>query len=174
MAEAKKKKVFILYGQGGYVLSAGMYNFGETLPKSEFDVTYWKYSDHRHVALAMMSFLREKNPPKVSGVGFSLGANALSWIASDANLKGLVADLMVAYDPSVLAPTHPIPKTVKRCIVHRQMGYAITSLAYGRATFSTSPAGGPKIEENRFYADHLAVPYLSSLHAKTRKALELM
>lgn len=164
-------EVDILAGQGGWPLSYGMYSFGETLPKDRFHTNYWLWNQHREVARA----IRKSGRRRRACIGFSLGGNALSWIANDDAGQGgfPMIDLLVAYDPSVNALLEPIGNNVKRCIVHRQMGYFFTSALYGRATF-TSSQGGPPIEENRFTADHLYVPYMQSLHAKTRAALELL
>jgi hypothetical protein len=168
-----KKHVHILYGQFGYSLSAGMHAFGETLKPKGFSVTCWNWDQHRKVALAIAIAPDED---KNAVAGFSLGGNACAWIANDAALYGKTIDLLAAYDPTVNGPPlsqFPIGKNVKRAICYRQMGFVLTSMFVGRG-YLRAAADGPTIEEHRFTADHLYVPYMQSLHDRTLQALEAM
>lgn len=165
-----KKNVHILYGQYGYIFSAGMHNFGQSLDKSKYNVTYWEYGQHRD-AVKVINASQLKN----AVIGMSLGANACAWIANDKTLTRPL-DLIVGYDPTVNGPSladYPIGPNVKRAICYRQTGYLFTSLFVGRGYFRRA-AMGPKIEEVQFTADHLYVPYMQSLHDRTRAALEAM
>lgn len=162
------KIVHILDGQGGYIFSAGMHTFGSTLSKDGYEVHHWGWTQHRQVALALAL---APSSAKLALLGFSLGGNACAWIANDKSV-GRPIDLLVAYDPTVNGPplsNYPIRANVKRAICYRQMGWMLTSFMFGRGKLY-----GDKVEEHQFYGDHLAVPYRQDLHAKTRKALEVM
>lgn len=168
-----KKNVHILYGQGGYITSVGMHTFGQSLKLKGFDVTFWNYNQHRTVALTIAL---APDGAKNAIIGYSLGGNACAWIANDAALTGRAIDLLVAYDPTINGPplaATPIGANVKRAICYRQRGFVLTSMFFGRGRLHAAP-DGPKIEEHQFYADHLAVPFLQSLHERTLRALEEM
>jgi hypothetical protein len=167
------KRVDIIAGQFGWLKSYGLKSgLGFKLDPERYEVHYWHWHQHREIANVLRTI---DSRIKRAIIGMSLGGNACSWIPNDdAGPEGFpYIDLIVAYDPSKLGELQPIGSNVKRCFVHRQMGYLLTSAIYGRATF-TALEGGPRIEENRFYADHLAVSFLPSLHTITRKLLEEM
>lgn len=161
--------VHILYGQGGYITSVGLYNFGRSLDPKRFKVSFWNYGQWQ----AVMAQIIKDKPIKVALVGYSLGANAVAWLQMN---RAVNISLLVGYDPTANGPSlynYPIGRNVARCLCYQQTSWIGTSWLFGRGLYVRNSTG-PQIEVTQFRSDHLLVPTRQDLHAKTRAALEAM
>jgi hypothetical protein len=159
LATGAPVKVYVLYGQFGATFSPGMTNLAERLRalSPRLEVATYDWSDYA----AVVSDIR--NQPKGTRfviVGYSLGANATTWISS--NVQSVQIDLIVAYDPSVLSIVTPAGSNVRRAILYHNN--SPESLGHARIT-------GPTVEVHESTTSHLAVQFSEQLHAVTFDAV---
>jgi len=152
----------VIYGQGGKGLfSAGFIAFAGRLRSLGYDVhddITWDQPD------AVIKDIHERrSSSKIILLGYSLGANCTSWVAS----AGQPIALIAAYDPSSgagpfrAAPPNPIGRNVKRCLC-----YVHTIPEW----FGTAPFAG-KAEIIKTWAPHGFVQANERLHQMTLQAI---
>ena len=163
------KRVFIFYGQGGWIVSGGMYNLGLRLRGLGYSVSFHGAQEYAKVANAI-----DNTPDDIpcAGLGFSLGGNALAWMAQRVLRKTRKINLLVAYDPTKNGPPlseFELDDHVLRAISYKQVGWFFTSFAFGRGVLV-----GPQVEVVETRNEHLLVQYDESLHRRTIAALDRM
>jgi len=149
--------VWVIYGQGGKgPLSYGFIKFADRLRAmgySVHDEYLWKYP------YAIAKVLDASGYQKKAVLGYSMGANCITWIS---NIIKKPIDLAVAYDPSIGIPLipakiEPVSDKIQRCIHYRGMvGYP------GMAKLE-----GPTVETIPTYTPHLGICYSEHLHRIT-------
>ena len=158
-------RVFMIDGQFGFVFSMGWRAYGRELERLGYEI-----SNHNPVyVLREVVPLIEALPPeqKLALGGYSLGGNAVSWIA---NAVRRPIDLVFAFDATVRSYFDPLKSNVKRAICMQQTGYWGTSLGFGRGVL-TRADDGPEIEIHKTVEDHLAVQSNPELQAISTQAL---
>ncbi len=154
-APAEAARVYVIMGQGGSLTSGGMRSLAGRIvqiPGMRVSVHKWKYPN---VIVHDISRLPARE--KVILVGYSLGANATTWISNGVRRP---IDLAVAYDPSVYSYILPAPRNVKRFMLYHNNGRS--KLGHARIP------GAETVEINE---GHLAVDYDQRLHARTLAAI---
>lgn len=146
-------RIYVLLGQYGYLFSGGMAAFANRLrqefPEARVDVFYW---DSWQQVVADM---KHYSPPIVI-IGYSLGANAISWIARS---TGQEVDLAVAYDASVNSETwNPIGEHFKKVLCYRN---TLPDL------FGQDELKGPTVELVDVQIPHLWIQSSETLHQRT-------
>jgi thioesterase domain-containing protein len=158
-------RVFMIDGQFGFVFSMGWRAYGRQLRELGYEL-----SNHnpvyvlQEVVPALEALPAEQ---RVALLGYSLGGNAVSWIA---NAVSRQIDLAVAFDPTVRSYFNPLGPHVRRAISMQQTGYWGTSLGFGRGVL-TRADDGPEIEVHKTVEDHLAVQSNPELQAIATQAL---
>jgi hypothetical protein len=114
----------------------------------------WKYPN-----VIVNSILRLPKNERVILVGYSLGANATTWVSN--GVRRPIA-LVVAYDPSVYSYVLPAPSNVHRLILFHNNGHS--RLGHARIP-------GKQVETIEINEGHLSVDYDQRLHAKTIEAI---
>jgi hypothetical protein len=149
-------RVHVIYGQGGVVTSFGMYLLSQRIQKAwpKAIVTTHSWDNPAAIAAAMQGTLG----PHIL-IGYSLGANCVTWAAAD--FKGMV-DLAVCYDPSVLSIVDNPTANVKRLMLYHNNDIE----PEGHAVFQ-----GPQVETTQISMPHLAICYSETLHQKTLAAV---
>jgi hypothetical protein len=151
-------KTYVLYGQGGAFFSPGIANLAGRLraisPRLEVAVYTW--SDHNAV---VSDIRRQPEGTRFVIIGYSLGANATTWISNDVTVP---IDLIVAYDPSVLSTVTPAGSNVRRAILYHNSSLE----PFGHARIP-----GPTVETHETSMAHVAVQFSEQLHAITFDAV---
>jgi hypothetical protein len=161
-------RVDVFYGQGGVMTSGGMaalanrvYAIDEVL-----SVSAHGWADYHEVAA---SIGREPPETKIVEIGYSLGANAVTWLAGGAYgaRKPRRVDLMILYDPTVglhlgpwvLVPASvsPIGDNVARALLYHNSGPAV----WGKAI----PSG--MTEQIDVWTPHELLDWDERLHQRT-------
>lgn len=143
-------RVFVLYGQGGIVTSFGMHKLADRLKALSPKLQVTTHSWYEHLMLP-------KDPCIL--IGYSLGANAVTWNAA----RGNPVTLGVCYDPSILSLVVEPKANIKRLLLFHN-----TSIEpWGHAVFS-----GPQVEKTETTTSHLLVCYNEVLHQKTLAAVK--
>lgn len=164
-----KLKIYVMYGLGGRMWSAGMEdNLAQKLralgPHVEVPPSY-RWSSYNSI----IADINGKVPlgTQVAVIGHSMGGNAATWIANGARRA---INLLVAYDPTVWSSVQPLPPRVKTAIgIHGNdfwswVGKAYLSKAAGNTTTKLTT-----IETND---PHVAIDDDNALHAKTIAAVK--
>src|SRR4249919_3097999 len=110
-------RAYVLYGQGGDLMSRGMRELAADLEKmdSRLQISVHEWKNHNEV---------EKDIAKVSAdtpivlIGYSLGANATTWISNAVAPRAI--DLIVAYDPTVLMKVESAGSNVRRLLLYHK------------------------------------------------------
>jgi hypothetical protein len=152
-------RAYVLYGQGGRVMSRGMEALATSLEKMDgrLQVSVHEGKNYKDVAkdIAKLPF----ETPVVL-IGYSLGANATTWISNAVPSRPI--HLIVAYDPSVLAEVQPAGKNVRRVLLYHNNSLE----PFGHARIR-----GPQVETIETRNSHLALGNSEWLHQKTRAAV---
>jgi hypothetical protein len=143
--------VHVFYGQGGIVTSGGMWLLANRIralsPRLNVTTHNWY------------------QPIKINGptilIGYSLGANAVTWNAVSWNSAPVA--LAVCYDPSVLSIVTQPTKSITRLLLYHNNDIE----PEGHAVFV-----GPQVETTQISMFHLAVCYSEMLHQKTLAAVQ--
>lgn len=161
MTERSAILVWVIYGWGGKgPASGGFIKFADRLRAMGYgvhDQYLWKYPH------AIAKMLDASGYQKKVVLGYSMGANCISWLS---NIVKKPIDLAVAYDPSIGFPfmpakIEPVSDKIKRCIHYKGLvGYP------GMATLE-----GPTVEAIPTYTPHLAICYSEFLHRITLGAI---
>lgn len=163
-----KLKIYVMYGLGGRMWSAGMEdNLAKKLralgPHVEVPPTYsWtSYND-------IIKDINGKVPlgTQVAVIGHSMGGNAATWIAAGARRA---ISLLVAYDPTVWSSVTPIPSRVKTAIgIHGNDPWSWV----GKARLSRAVGSTVKLTTIETNDPHVAIDDDNALHAKTIAAVK--
>lgn len=153
-------RIYIMYGQGGYLTSIGMSRLASLLAKLHPNVPVtthsWKYPG------LIVNDIHRLNPTTaIILVGYSLGANSVTNV-SNAIYPREVA-LAVCYDPSVLGVVQHPRENVKRLLLYHN----VDNEPEGHAILR-----GPQVERTDVSLWHLAICYNEALHQKTELAIK--
>lgn len=152
-------RIHVIYGQGGFLTSGGMYLLAQRLrslyPKSV--VQTWNWSDSSAIVADIVGHAGEP----VILIGYSLGANAITWISS--RIPKRTINLAVAYDPSVLTTVLQPGPNIKRLLLYHNLPDLEPE---GHAVFR-----GPQVETTSILLPHLLICWSQSLHAQTLAAI---
>jgi hypothetical protein len=161
MAQAAPEnlRVYVLSGQGGFVMSRGMEELAAGLRKMDprLQVSTHEWKNHQDVAKDIGK-LPVETP--VVLIGHSLGANATTWISHDVSSR--MIDLIVAYDPTKLAKLQPAGKNVRRVLLYHNN----SAEPWGHARIQ-----GPQVETVETKNSHLSIGSSSWLRGKTQAAV---
>jgi hypothetical protein len=156
-------RVFVIYGQGGILTSFGMSllagRIAKAWPNAVVTTHAWKTSI---VEIAPAIKALPADDPVIL-LGYSLGANAVDWIAAAVPSRSIA--LSVAYDPSVLSIVTQPGANVKRLLLYHNNDWE----PEGHAVFT-----GPQVETTQIDMPHLAICYSETLHQKTLAAISLV
>lgn len=154
--------IYVIYGQGGKgPLSAGFITFKNRLVGLGYPVRddiLWRHPDS-----IIRAIHDQPKGEKTVLIGFSLGANCCTWVASAAQ----PIDLVVMYDPSVGVPglmpsyVNEIKSNVKRAI-HFHQGWSLL----GRAVIK-----GHNVERHNTSVPHMLVQAHEPFHRITLQTL---
>ncbi len=150
-------RVYVIYGQGGTLTSMGMRSLAARLAKMPgLTVTThsWKYPN-----VIVNDIRRMPHDEKVILIGYSLGANATTWISNA--VRRSVA-LVVAYDPSIYSYVQSAGGNVRRLLLYHNNGYS----RFGHARIP-----GKQVETIEINEGHLQVDFDQRLHAITIAAV---
>jgi len=152
-------RTYVLYGQGGEFMARGMKALAKDLetmdPRLEVSLHEWK--NYKDV---------EKDIAKLAGdtpivlIGYSLGANAATWISSAVSPRGI--ELIVAYDPSVNMKVESAGKNVRRVLLYHNN----SAEPWGHARIR-----GPQVDTVETRNSHLLIGTSEWLHKKTKRAI---
>ena len=152
-------QVYILYALGGIPTSLGMVDLAERIRNlGDIAVTGYSWDDYRAVIADIAA-----QPPDVpvALIGYSLGANATSWIAQSLPQRRIA--LLIAYDPSMWYPVSPVGENVERAILYHNNG--IDPLGHARIE-------APRLETIETWLPHVTLDFDESLHKHTLAAVE--
>jgi hypothetical protein len=109
-------RAYVIYGQGGYLTSGGMAALAQKIAAAGAVVTTHRWIDWQQVRNEING-----QTGKVAIVGYSLGANAATWIVSGViGMSGIKrrADLVILYDPTARSYVSPIGKNVGKALFY--------------------------------------------------------
>lgn len=152
-------RVHVIYGQGGFVTSVGMYLLAKRIrakyPKAV--VTTWNWYDDNLIVADIV-----KNPdPKTMLIGYSLGANCTTWVTDRLGRKTF--PLVVCYDPSRLSLVVQPDINIKRLLLYHNNGIE----PEGHAMLT-----GPMVERYEINKLHLLICFDQFLHDRTMDAID--
>lgn len=149
-----KVRVYVMMGQGGRFTSGGIVNLAariDQLKGTRVSVHPWDpYTD------VVDDINKLLVGTKIAIVGYSLGANATTWIATAVPKRKI--DLIVCYDPSKWSIVTPAPKNVAKGILYHNNGWDIL----GHAVIP-----GPQMQTVEISQWHLSVDNNEDLHRRT-------
>ena len=152
-------RTYVLYGQGGYFMARGMKDLATSLEKldARLQVSVHEWKNYKDIAKEIAKLPAET---WVVLIGYSLGADATTWIANA--LPSRTIDLLVAYDPSVLAKLEPAGSNVRRILLYHNN----SAEPWGHARIK-----GRQVETTETRNSHLVIGSSEWLHKKTRAAV---
>jgi hypothetical protein len=159
-AEAKNVQVYMMYGQGGLVTSRGFLSLSRQIRRLDRTRVHIELLNWRWWANVPGKVQRDGRSKEIIVIGFSLGANATTWISNQLLWRRI--NLMVAYDPSIYAPTRPALLNVSRMLVYHNNGPSVFGHAYIR---------GFNVETYEVNMPHLQVENNQELHNITLDAV---
>ena len=151
--------VYILYALGGVPTSLGMVDLADRIRNlGDITVSTYSWDDYQTVVADIAA-----QPPDMplAVIGYSLGANATSWIAHSLPHRRIA--LLIAYDPSIWYPVSSVGDNVDRAILYHNNG--IDPLGHARIT-------APRLETIETWLPHVTVDFDESLHKHTVAAVE--
>ncbi len=150
-------RAYVIFGQGGRITSLGMASLANRIEALGITVTThgWAYPD-----IVAASIRELPKSERIAIIGYSLGANATTWIS---NKLAMHIDLIVAYDPSVWSTIEPAGKNVARLLLYHNN--AATNI------FGMARIPGPQVETTEISMAHIAVDFSEPLHVKTLAAV---
>jgi hypothetical protein len=151
--------VYILYALGGIPTSLGMVDLADRI-KNLGDITVSAYSWDAYNSVIADIAAQPPDAP-VALIGYSLGANATSWIANSMPHRRIA--LLIAYDPSIWYPVSSLGDNVDRAILYHNNG--IDPLGHARIK-------APRLETIETWLPHVTVDFDESLHKHTVAAVE--
>jgi hypothetical protein len=160
LAEAKDVQVYMLYGQGGIVTSRGFLSLSRQIRRLDRNRIRIELLNWRWWANVPRKVQRDGRSKEIIIIGFSLGANATTWISNQLLWRRI--NLAVAYDPSIYAPTRPALLNVSRMLVYHNNGPSVFGHAY---------INGFHVETYEINMPHLQVENNQQLHNMTLDAV---
>jgi hypothetical protein len=160
LAEAKDVQVYMMYGQGGLVTSRGFLSLSRQIRRLDRSRIHIELLNWRWHANLVRKIQRDPRSKSIIIIGYSLGANATTWVSNQLLWRRF--DLMVAYDPSIYAPTRPALLNVSRMLVYHNNGPSVFGHAYIR---------GFNVETTEISMPHLEVENNQPLHNLTLDAV---
>lgn len=153
-------RAYVLYGQGGTLMSRGMERLAKSLEKMDpgIQVSTHDWESYRDVAKDIGK-LPAETPVVI--IGYSLGGNMTTWISNAVAPRRI--DLIVAYDPTERAEVRPAGSNVKRLLLYHNNSIE----PWGHARIR-----GSQVETTETRNSHLAIGNSNWLHGKTRAAVE--
>jgi hypothetical protein len=153
-------KVCVIYGQGGIITSFGMYLLSQRIAGLYPAAVVTTYSWDNPAGIATdISEWRASGTGHLVVIGYSLGANCVTWIPA---YTVTPIDLAVCYDPSVLSIVTNPAATIKRLLLYHNSDWE----PEGHAVLV-----GPQVERTEISMLHLSVCYSEMLHQKTLAAI---
>lgn len=159
-AEAKDVQVYMMYGQGGIVTSRGFLSLSRQIRRLDRSRVHIELMNWRWWANLPGKVQRDGRSKEIIIIGYSLGANATTWVSNQLLWRRI--NLMVAYDPSIYAPTRPALLNVSRMLVYHNNGPSVFGHAY---------INGFNVETTEISMPHLEVENNQSLHRLTLNAV---
>lgn len=153
-------KVCVIYGQGGVVTSFGMYLLSQRIQGLYPQASVTTYSWDNPAAIATdISQWRASATGPVIVIGYSLGANCVTWIPTYTRTPIALA---VCYDPSVLSIVTNPSATIERLLLYHNSDWE----PEGHAILV-----GPQVETTQISMPHLSICYSETLHQLTLAAI---
>jgi len=159
-AEAKDVQVYMMYGQGGVVTSRGFLSLSRQIRRLDRSRVHIELLNWRWWANLPGKIQRDGRSKEIIIIGFSLGANATTWVSNQLLWRRI--NLVVAYDPSIYAPTRPALLNVSRMLVYHNNGPSVFGHAY---------IHGFNVETTEINMPHLQVENDQGLHRITLDAV---
>ena len=151
--------VYVLYALGGAPTSLGMLDLADRIRNlGGIDVSTYSWDDYNTV---ISDIAAQAADTPVALIGYSLGANATSWIAHSMPQRPIA--LLIAYDPSIWLPMSEVGDNVDRSILYHNNG--IDPFGHARLT-------APRLETIETWLLHVAVDFDQTLHKYTMAAVE--
>jgi len=152
-------RVYVITGQGGKATSGGMVQLASRLariPGLAVSTHGWKRPG------IIVEDIKHNVPPGVPVilVGYSLGANATTWISNAIGNREVA--LAVAYDPSIYSYIQPARGNVRRMLLYHNNG---------RSMLGHARIPGEHVETLEVRMGHLSVDWSQKLHTKTINAI---
>ncbi len=157
-APAEAARVYVIYGQGGALTSMGMKRLASRL--AQLPGLTVSSHDWKHPGVIVNSIRRLPKGEPVILIGYSLGANATTWISNAIPRREIA--LAVAYDPSIYSKILPAGRNVRKLILYHNNGRSV--LGHARIP-------GPQVETFEINQGHLSVDFNRQLHANTIGAI---
>jgi len=154
-------RIFVLSGWFGRMFSPGMYALAGRL-KPFGDVSFHDWDDTQVIPMIV------REPSKIAVIGFSLGANQLSWISDHVHHS---ISLGVAYDPSRQSP---LVVKVQDAYIQRAPQFDRLLCYHNTGTWFYGGARyvGQNVETHEINLAHLQVQFAEGLHQITIAAVE--
>jgi pimeloyl-ACP methyl ester carboxylesterase len=147
----------------GVVTSAGMYLLAKQIrQQTGAIVRTYQWADYDK---ARRAIIIDQHRSKVAVIGYSGGGSRATWLANQEPRP--IIDLMVCYDPSPKWQMLTLAANVKRAICYRNRMPLMFGLGGGVLQ-------GRQVEMVDGTAQHLAVQFDQSLHARTIAAIKSM
>lgn len=155
-------RVYVIYGQGGYLTSMGMSTLAGRIAKQfpKSIVTKHGWNDP-NLIINDIHLQNAKIP--IAVIGYSLGANDVPIIGAGVHERKIA--LGVCYDPSQLGMIVQPKPNIERLLLYHNVG----TTGPGHEIYT-----GPQVERTDINSWHLAVCYNETLHLKTLAALTLL
>ncbi len=153
-------KVFVVYGQGGKLLSPAFVVFASQLRGLGFDVDdSFNWRQYGLIAGAIYSLNQVKKKSAI--IGYSMGA----WAGAMACTHAINVDLLVGYDqsggwgPFYVSKPPPIGNNVKRCLHYEATTWG--------DIFASMPYEGAHVEHIKVSLPHTMIQGSPALHSRT-------
>ncbi|HYT43512.1 MAG TPA: hypothetical protein VEP90_14330 [Methylomirabilota bacterium] len=143
-------EIFLIYSQGGAITSSGMDILSHRLKTLYPSINVSTYEWNKWAEIYNKIYKLHPTT-KIGLVGYSLGANATTWIASQHNLVHHKIDLLIALDPTIWSIITPLGENVKRVIAFQNMNPL--------DIFGHAKVVGPHVETHEVFDFHLTLDF---------------
>lgn len=142
-------------GQGGWLTSYGVGTLGqkaEQLGRGPCTVLDW--NEQQAAYDSVLAFARQVGDgSRLVLYGYSLGANAVTFVAEALAKKGIAVDLLVAMDPTIWSAIRPLTKNVRQAVCYRNLNFLNVVGLAGLAAQDPSILTTYKIADFHLFAD---------------------
>jgi hypothetical protein len=152
-------RVYVIFGQGGALTSSGMTQLAARLSEIR-GLTVSSHDWFKGPNTIVNSIRQLPTDEPVILIGYSLGANATTWISNA--LPNRKIALAIAYDPSIHSKVLPADGNVRRMLLYHNNSFSL----WGHARIP-----GPQVETTEINEGHLSVDSDQQLHARTLEAV---
>jgi hypothetical protein len=152
-------RVYVIFGQGGTLTSTGMTRLVARLSEIR-GLTVSSHDWFKGPNVIVNSIRKLPKGEPVILIGYSLGANATTWISHA--LPNREIALAIAYDPSIHSEVLPADGNVRRMLLYHNNGLSL----WGHARIP-----GPQVETIEINEGHLSVDSDQQLHVRTLEAV---